>query len=92
MTRVQAFGVPCGTVRRCIHARRAGGCLSVNTLTGFEIRWEAGDGDVELVGPGVEPMRFHTIREAYEHFRRCFAPLAKGSLTIRAALPFEVKR
>ena len=63
----------------------------MNTPTGFEIRWEAGDGDVELVGPGVKSMRFPTIRAAYEHYKRCFAPLSSVPLTVRAALPFEVK-
>lgn len=76
---------------RYIHVSRLGGCILVSTLTGFEIRWEAGDSEVELVGPGVKSMRFPTIREAYEHWKRCFAPLSSAPLTVRAALPFEIK-
>ena len=70
--------------RRCIHARCSGGCLRMDKLTAFEIHWETGDGDVELVGPAVRPMRFDTVGEAYRHWKRCFAPLSDAPLVVHA--------
>ena len=50
----------------------------------FEIRWENGDGDVELVGPRIRPLRFDTVGAAYHHWKRCFAPLSDAPLVVHA--------
>ena len=50
----------------------------------FEIRWENGDGDVELVGPKIQPLRFDTVGAAYRHWKRCFAPVSDAPLVVHA--------
>lgn len=67
-----------------IHHPLLGGCLHVHAQVPFEIRWEAGDGDVELVGPRIKPMRFDSVGAAYQHWKRCFAPLSDAPLVVHA--------
>ena len=51
----------------CIQHSLLGGYLAVHDQVPFEIRWEDGDGDVELVGPNIRPMHFETVGAAYQH-------------------------
>ena len=52
--------------------------------THFEITWESTQGDVELVGPKVRPLRFETVGQAYHHWKRCYAHLSDAPLVVHA--------
>lgn len=68
----------------CIYRHRAGGYLPMREPSAFEITWDDSDGDVELTGPLIKPMRFSTVREAYLHWKQCFAPLSDAPLVVHA--------
>ena len=50
----------------------------------FEITWDNGDGEVELVGPLIQPRRFETVREAYQYWKRRHAHRSDAPLVVHA--------
>ena len=50
----------------------------------FEITWDNRDGDVELVGPLIQPRRFETVRAAYQYWKRRHAHRSDAPLVVHA--------
>lgn len=50
----------------------------------FQITCDSSDGDVELVGPRIQPRRFETVREAYHYWKRRHAHRSDAPLVVHA--------